>query len=114
MVRRTALRTRLCLTLAPLTVVIVAISVLIYQDLSGNSRGLMDALQVEHMAAQTLPHLMVQEDVTKSLLLQPELLLDLSEQKIEAYDKNLALFKNLHESTKSDTIRQSIEENESH
>ena len=110
MIRNTSLRTRLCLTLAPLTVVIAAISVLIYQDLSGNSQGLMEALQVEHMAAQTLPQLMVQEDVTKSLLLQPELLLDLSEKKIEAYDKNVALFKDLHDFTKSDAIRKSIEE----
>lgn len=94
----------------PLIFFMVAIGVLIFHDLTNNSLELTKALELKNLTSQTLPFLLVQDDVTKSLLLDPNLIAELSQRKIDAYDKNVAIFAEIYKKTDSASIKKLVEQ----
>ena len=78
---------------------VLVVTALISQDirrrLEAQSTELMNTLEVKELAVTSLSLVLLQDDLAKSVLLEPERLMSLSEQKIEAYDENLATFERL-------------------
>ena len=89
----------------PLLAVTAVISNEIRTSLDAQSTELVHTLEVKELAITSLSLVLRQDDLAKSVLLEPDRLMSLSEQKIEAYDQNLEIFARLKSLSNSDEIR---------
>src|SRR5262245_25294181 len=87
-----SLGTRLhLLVVVPLLVVTVVVAAITAGGLSSNARRLQAALLVEGEANRAFSLLLVQEDTTKAILIDPNRLPDYAAAKLAAYDEHKAL-----------------------
>ncbi|HEX9725359.1 MAG TPA: HAMP domain-containing methyl-accepting chemotaxis protein [Vicinamibacteria bacterium] len=93
----------------PLLLVTALISNEIRTSLDAQSTELVNTLEVKELAITSLSLVLRQDDLAKSVLLEPDRLMSLSEQKIEAYDQNLETFARLKSLSNSDEIRSIID-----
>jgi len=94
----------------PLLVVAAVISHQIKARLEVQATKLVNTLQVKELAITSLSLVLLQDDLAKSVLLEPERLQSLSEQKISAYDENLEIFERLKTLSSSEELRAIIDQ----
>jgi methyl-accepting chemotaxis protein len=89
----------------PLLIVALLLSNEIKVRTDAQAAELVNTLQVKEFAVTSLSLVLLQDDLAKTVLLEPERLQSLSEQKISAYDANLAIFERLKSLSGSQEIR---------
>lgn len=89
-----SLSRRFAVVLAGLLLPIVMVSLSIRQGLFSNANELIEALRVSALARKSLSRVLIQDDVTKELFLDPGAI-ELAERKISAYDENLVILAEL-------------------
>jgi len=94
----------------PLLAVTAVISNQIRASLEAQSTELVNTLQVKELAITSLSLVLKQDDLAKSVLLEPDRLMSLSEQKIGAYDENAAVFAKLKALSSSERIGSIIDQ----
>jgi methyl-accepting chemotaxis protein len=105
--RRLSLSTKLCfalyLGLCPLAVAGVIAGFSIKRSISESARDLGQASKLKELASASLAFLLIQEAVTKSMLLEPGNMRDVP-RKIQAHDDNLGVLKSMTALTQSQEI----------
>jgi methyl-accepting chemotaxis protein len=105
--RSLSLAKRLYLLLVPLAVTGLVVGWLANVGLSHNASELVAARKVKELSSTALAHLLVQDDATKAMLLEPG---DFSpgERKIKAYDASQEVFSQMVELTRSSELKDQI------
>jgi HPt (histidine-containing phosphotransfer) domain-containing protein len=98
------------LVVLPLLVVTLAVAAITTRALSTNAAVLEEALRTEAQANRAWSLLLVQEDTSKAILIDPDRLADYSAPKLAAYDEHQALLRTLGEETKNPEARQGLAE----
>lgn len=98
------LKKKILLNIFPIVLVVIAVMLVVKHDLSNNSKDLQRALAFKAKVETLLPSAIIQDDSSKAMLLNPELLGEFSEVKIEAYDRNLAILKEIEEQSQDARI----------
>lgn len=80
------------LLLVPLLVLVSFVGYVVKIRLNNNSSALVSSLEIAGQANEILANSLIQDDATKAMLIDPNLLAEISEHKIAAYDRNLKLF----------------------
>ncbi len=90
------LAARFYLTLVvPLILVSIAVSAMTFRGLENNASNLADVLRIESKTNRILSLLLLQDDATKAMLIDPNQLAIFSAKKIEAYDAHKQLLDEL-------------------
>ena len=80
---------------APLVAVSLVVLIVTYQSLTTNASALTASLQIQAKANRILELLLIQDDATKAILIDPARLADYSDAKIAAYDQHKQLIQEL-------------------
>jgi methyl-accepting chemotaxis protein len=107
---RFSLAARLYLLVIPLAVMALAVGYMAQRGLQQNATELIEAHRVKQVAVVTLQNLLVQDDATKAMLIQPERLDREAMKKIGAYDENVELFKRMEQSSSSERLRNLVQQ----
>jgi len=106
---RASLAQKFSLMLVALLVPMTGVGVIISQGLSTNAQDLLAARRVKELATRSIALTLVQDDVTKEILLDVDRITE-AERKIEAYDEGLVVLDELRSLTNSSEVRAAIEE----
>jgi HPt (histidine-containing phosphotransfer) domain-containing protein len=98
------------LIVLPLLVVTLAVAAITTRALSTNAAVLEEALRTEAQANRAWSLLLVQEDTSKAILIDPDRLADYSAPKLAAYDEHQALLQTLRQETKDPQARAGLAE----
>jgi len=109
MLRRLPLSTKLYLAVAPLVLTGVLVAFLTRGSLRDNSQELIAARQIKELAVTSQANLFIQDDSSKALLIDMENSAA-GLRKIEAYDANQVIFKQLKELSSSGEIATLIDQ----
>src|SRR3954465_6201715 len=93
--------------LLPVLAMSLTATLITWHSLGVNSTELIRAMQMKESALRSLTLVVTQSDITKSMILAPEYEID-GKQKIEAYDANVALLRDIAQSTNSAEVREII------
>ncbi len=99
--RRRSITSRVYLVLVPLFAMGLSVGYLVRSSLRTNSKVLIEALETKALASEVLANVLIQDDATKSILVDSVKLADQSTRKIAAYDSNVALLKVLELSSEA-------------
>ena len=106
--KRIPLSVKLYLLAIPLVLMGLGVAMIVRASLDHNSAELVQALQVREMATRTLALLLVQDDASKTLIIDPENV-SAAERKIAAYDESTKLLALMRQQTQSDELRQLVD-----
>jgi hypothetical protein len=84
----------LCLAQVPLVGMLLAVTLRTRASIAEHSQALLQATQVKGLAATSLALLLTQQDVTKSMLLNPENIIE-APRKIQAHDDHITVLHTL-------------------
>jgi methyl-accepting chemotaxis protein len=95
--------------LLALLIPIAAVTYSVREGLFSNARELIDTLRVGGLAERSRGLILIQDDVTKELFLDPSAI-ELAERKISAYDQNLAILQELRALSSSPELDSIVEQ----
>ncbi len=104
---RISLSTKMYSVLIPLCMVSVGVGFIAKNSLQHNADELVQAGRVKEMSVQTLSLLLIQDDASKAMLIDPTRMQE-GQRKIEAYDQCQKVFSQIKETTKNNQVQQSL------
>lgn len=109
MLKRLSVSAKLYATLIPLIMTGIGVSVISRSSLRYNSAGLVEARRVKELAMTSLANLLVQDDATKAMIIDPSNMTGAAGmRKISAYDANVEVFKEMEAHSRSARLRDLI------
>ncbi|WP_176736579.1 ATP-binding protein [Oligoflexus tunisiensis] len=104
--KKLPLATKFHLTLVvPLILVSIAVSAMTLRGLQNNASHLADVLRIESKTNRILSLLLLQDDASKAMLIDPNQLEKFSAKKIEAYDDHKQLLNELQQEVSSERLQ---------
>lgn len=107
--KRLTLARRLYLTLIPLAVMGLIVSLITWQSLRENATPLIQAQELKALSLESLSLLLTQDDATKTMILDPDNPSS-NMRKIKAYDENQKVIEKIRRLNDSVEVRQTISE----